>query len=327
MPSHSPTNPDQRVLQAVGMIAATVRIAVTQGLLTAHSRKVPRAADSSNDALEGTGAAPGRGPFASTAVPDIAALQPVFKHTSRGSEVAQSLPKAVSDISRTTIDVNSSRVGQLTTLLPQNGRPLATSFVQSVLFSSTCPVMSLDSMFPDYTCTCFSWMHSSSFMLTHRSACPGLGLSVDEGDRYKSKQPQSCPAEYEIRGEDEQVLKDNMEQLNVSAGCMLVLCISTCLLAEATELPAVVLHLGSLQELVEHAPALLNLCVDFSEQVGLEALTVPALTIVPQQTLHHFQMVLSVVAAHFYSAPVYYTWCLVVSQSGHRGMFQALEST
>lgn len=110
-----------------------------------------------------------------------------------------------------------------------------------------------------------------SSVLTLRPACSGLGLSVDEGDRCTHKQPQRGPAEYEIRGEEEQVLKENMEQLNVSAGCMLVLCISTCLLAEATELPAVVLHLGSLGDLVEHAPALLNLCVDFSEQVPLAA--------------------------------------------------------
>lgn len=106
-------------------------------------------------------------------------------------------------------------------------------------------------------------------MLMYECAGAGLGLSVDEGDSCKSKQSQAAPAEYEIIGADEQVLKENMEQLNVSAGCMLVLCISTCLLAEATELPAVVGHLGSLEELVEHAPALLSLCVDFSEQVCL----------------------------------------------------------
>jgi hypothetical protein len=98
----------------------------------------------------------------------------------------------------------------------------------------------------------------------------GLGITVDGvEDSKSSKHSQSGPTapEYEIKGEDEQVLKDNMEQLNVSAGCMLVLCISTCLLAEATEVPAVMLHLGSKEDLLEHGPALLNLCVDFSEQV------------------------------------------------------------
>ena len=125
------------------MIAATIRVAVTQGLLSTQSRKVPKTAEGSQDAVPASGDAAGdphsQRHFGSTAVPDVAACQPVFKLTSRStssSDASESLHKAVRDLSHTTIDVSSSRVGHLTTLLPHNSRPLATSFVQSVLLLS-----------------------------------------------------------------------------------------------------------------------------------------------------------------------------------------------
>lgn len=118
------------------MVAATVKIALTQGLLSAQTVQdsAARTAESSPNTLEALNTQIRQGPFGTTAVPDVAGAKSAVKLSSTDSDAPEGLPKAVRDISLATIDVNSPH---LTTLLPMKGRPLATSFVQSAFYYVT----------------------------------------------------------------------------------------------------------------------------------------------------------------------------------------------
>jgi hypothetical protein len=122
------------------MIAATARILLTQGLLSAQT--VPVSVSSTVEDLPEdivskvlrTGPLP-PGPFASTMISNVSIRKSAVQLSSPGADTADGSPRAVKDISHTTIDVNKTH---LKSLVPMSGRPLATSFVQSALQHSDC---------------------------------------------------------------------------------------------------------------------------------------------------------------------------------------------
>lgn len=107
------------------MIAATARIALTQGLLSTQPK-------STSDSLseKARPSSKTQGPFGSTPVPHVSASQSSVKLSHTRPEAPERLdqPTAVKDVSQTVINVQNSH---LRTLLPVKGRPLAASFVQS----------------------------------------------------------------------------------------------------------------------------------------------------------------------------------------------------
>lgn len=95
-----------------------------------------------------------------------------------------------------------------------------------------------------------------------------MGISVKDAAGVAREAP--AEEEFEIRGVHETVLKNNMEQLQWTALSVLLLALSTALLATAQDLPAnVVLESasGELAEMQETLPEALSVTADFWEQV------------------------------------------------------------
>lgn len=113
-----------RVLQALGMIAATAKIVLTHGLLSANTVQDRHARTADDSALNETDASRTQklrqGPFGNTAVPEMSGAQSAVK---------------LRDVSRTTIDASSSH---LSTLVGTKDRTLAASFVKSACLTATC---------------------------------------------------------------------------------------------------------------------------------------------------------------------------------------------
>lgn len=103
----------------------------------------------------------------------------------------------------------------------------------------------------------------------NRTPCrAGLGLSVDDDEGTDGTSAVGAEPEFEITGHYEAVLKSNMEQLQWTALSMLLLSLSTCLLAVAQDLPVRWLSDPAHFQLSESAcQDLVAFGVDLSEQV------------------------------------------------------------
>jgi hypothetical protein len=112
---------------------------------------------------------------------------------------------------------------------------------------------------------------SISLLLTHTNAT-GMGISVDEVDLSSNGAEQALKEaerpEFEIQGVFETVLKNNMEQLQWTSLSVMLLSLSTSLLAVAQDIPAhIVASKHHLTVAGESLPDVVAFSVDLSEQV------------------------------------------------------------